>query len=152
MTAQLRAYRFPAGTRFEGGVVGALERMELEAGDLLDALFVLRDPDTGALDAIDLATGGAGGSIAAMLDFRLDATRRKRFTERTRRPHAGGVPAPLIDAVGAALGPGEAVLELLVTRWPGDLEQAVERSGGRLVAAEWVQASRLGDLRRALPS
>ena len=152
MTAQLRAYRFPAGTRFEGGVVGALERMELEAGGLLDALFVFRDPETGQLDAIDLATGGTGGTVAAMLDFRLDSARRKRFTQRTRLPHAGGVPAPLIDAVGAALAPGEAVLELLVTRWPGDLEEAVERSGGRLVAAEWVEASRLGDLRRALPS
>jgi hypothetical protein len=57
----------------------------------------------------------------------------------------------MIDAIGAALDPGEAVLELLVTRWPSELEREVERSGGRLVAAEWVQASVLGDLRRELP-
>jgi len=151
VTAQLRTYRFPAGTRFEGGVVGAMERMELDTGSLLDALFVLRDLETGELDAVDRATGLAGGSIAAMLDFRLDPNRRRNVTRRTRLPHSGAVPVHMIDAIGAALGPGEAVLELLVTRWPSELEQAVERSGGRLVAAEWVQASALGDLRRELP-
>ena len=151
VSAQLRTYRFPAGTRFEGGVVGAFERMELEAGGLLDALFVMRDADTGELDAVDRATGAAGGSVSAMLDFRLDPARRRKVTERTRRPHQGGVPVRMIDAIGAALDPGEAVLELLVTRWPSELEREVERSGGRLVAAEWVQASMLGDLRRELP-
>jgi len=132
-------------------VVGALERIDVQAGALLDALFVLRDPKTGELDAVDRATGTAGGSIAAMLDFRLDPRRRRRVTERTRLPHPGGVPVRMIDAIGAALPLGEAVLGLLVTRWPSELEEAVERCGGRLVAAEWVEATALAELRRELP-
>ena len=41
--AQLRVYRFDSGAAFEGGLLGAIERMQL-GGDakLLDALFVRR--------------------------------------------------------------------------------------------------------------
>ena len=40
----LRVYRFEPGAVFEGGLVGAVERMQLDqARELLDALFVSRD-------------------------------------------------------------------------------------------------------------
>ena len=45
--AHLRVYRFESGAVFEGGLLGAIERMQL-AGDteLLDALFVRAAPST----------------------------------------------------------------------------------------------------------
>ena len=99
MPPHLRVYRFDPGSVFEGGLVGAIERMKLGSDTkLLDALFVARDPESGGLAAVDLASGGAGGTFASMLDFRLDAGRRQAITERTLAEHRGGVPRPLIEA------------------------------------------------------
>ena len=82
-TAHLRVYRFPAGTTFDGGLIGAVERARLAgAGSVLDALFVGREPD-GSVVAVDLATGLRDGTFLALLDFRLDASRRRAITRRT---------------------------------------------------------------------
>src|SRR5436309_5927021 len=79
---QLLAYTFGSESRFEGQLVGALERIESGgAMRVLDALFVAREPESGELTAVSLA-GGAGGIIGQLLDFRLDAGRRTSATQR----------------------------------------------------------------------
>jgi hypothetical protein len=144
---QLRVYRFDPGTVFEGGLVGAFERMKLGLDTkLLDAVFVTHDPETGGLAAVDLASGVAGGTFASMLDFRLDAGRRQAITERTLAEHRGGVPRSLIEAVAATLEAGAAILAVLHTGGtPTVLDDSVGRSHGRLLAAEAVDAQVLAD-------
>jgi hypothetical protein len=107
--AHLRAYRFDPGAVFEGGLVGAVERMKL-GGDtkLLDALFVAHDPETGGLAAVDLASGGAGAAIVAVL-------------------HTGGVPTVLDEAVARSDG-------RLIADDPVDA-QALAQAGPQLLAA-----------------
>src|ERR1700754_4576724 len=95
LPVQLLVYRFGPETRFEGGLVGALERME--AGGALrvvEALFVASDPATGELVAIDLRGRGSGGGMTApLLDFRLDPEARRKATERSLGDDSPG-PAP----------------------------------------------------------
>ena len=142
--ARLRVYRFDPGTAFEGGLVGAIERMQL-TGDakLLDALFVTHDASSGALATVDLATGGTDGTFASMLDFRLDARRRQAITERTLAEHAGGVPRALIEAVAATLDADASILAVLHTGPPTALDDAVARGHGRLIADHPVEAGAL---------
>jgi hypothetical protein len=140
--AHLRVYRFDPGFRFEGGLAGAVERLEL-AGEttLLDALFVTRDPESGEVAAVDRAIAGAGGTFASMLDFRLDAGRRRAITERTLAEHRGGVPGPLIESVAATVEAGAAILAVLHTGGaPTVLDDAVARGRGRLIAEDPVDA------------
>ena len=145
MSPHLRVYRFDPGTVFEGGLVGAVERMQLGLDTkLLDALFVTDDSGSGGLAAVDLASGGAGGTFASMLDFRLDAARRQVITERTLAEHRGGVPRPLIEAIAATLETGAAILAVLHTGGvPTVLDEAVARSHGRLIANDPVDARAL---------
>lgn len=143
--ARLCVYRFEPGAVFEGGLVGAVERMQL-TGDakLLDALFVTHDASSGALAAVDLATAGTDGTFASMLDFRLDAHRRQAITDRTLAEHRGGVPRPLIDAIAATLDADAAMLAVLHTgSTPTALDDAVARCHGRLIADHSVDASAL---------
>jgi hypothetical protein len=146
--AHLRVYRFEPHAVFEGGLAGAIERMQL-GGDakLLDALFVTRDAHGGTPDAIDLATAGAGATLASLLDFRLDPGRRRAITERTLAKHPRGVPRPLIEAIAATLPAGAALFAVLDT---GDtaamLEDAVARCGGRVIADEPVDAQALAEV------
>ena len=146
-SAHLRVYRFDPGAVYEGGLVGAVERMKLGRDTkLLDALFVTHDPGSGGLAAVDLASGGAGGTFASMLDFRLDARRRRAITERTLAEHRGGVPRPLIEAVAATLEAGAAILAVLHTGGtPTVLDDSVARAHGRLLAADPVDARALAD-------
>jgi hypothetical protein len=143
--AHLRVYRLEPGALFEGGLVGAVERIGLGGGTkLLDALFVANDPASGGAAAIDLASGGAGGTLASMLDFRLDAARREAITERTLAEHRGGVPRSLIEAIAATLEPGAAIVAILHTGGaPAVLDDAVARARGRLIASEAVDARAL---------
>jgi hypothetical protein len=143
----LRVYRFDPGAVFEGGLVGAVERMQLgRETKLLDALFVTHNPASGGLAAVDLASGGAGGTFASMLDFRLDAGRREAITERTLAEHRGGVPRTLIEAIAATLDAGAAIFAVLHTGGaPTVLDDAVERSHGRLIADDPVDAQALPD-------
>ena len=145
--AQLRVYCFDPGAVFEGGLVGAIERMSLGRDTkLLDALFVMQDPASGGLAAVDLASGGAGGTLASMLDFRLDPGRREAITKRTLAEHRGGVPRPLIEAIAGALETGTAIFAVLHTGGtPAVLDDAVTRAHGRLIADEPVDAQALAD-------
>ena len=100
--AQLRVYRFEPGAVFEGGLVGAVERMQLADGtELLDGLFVGRGAASGDFDAVDLAVGGRGGTFASLLDFRLEPGRRRAITERTLAEHEGGMPRHEIEMLVA---------------------------------------------------
>jgi hypothetical protein len=142
---RLLAYRFPPTADLEGRIAGALERMLLTAGgDLYDALFVTRDDRTGEPLAIDLATARAGGTPTAMLDFRLDERRRRALTTTTLARGAGGA----VDELAAALEPGATVLVVLTGAGPAPaLQDAVARSGGRLVADEPAGAGRIAELK-----
>ena len=145
--AHLRVYRFDPGFVFEGGLVGAIERIQVGRDTkLLDALFVTNDPVSGGLAAVDLASGRADGTFSAMLDFRLDAGRRHAITERTLAEHRGGVPRPLIEAVAATLEAGAAIFAVLHTGGaPTVLDDAAARAHGRLIASDPVDAQALAD-------
>jgi hypothetical protein len=66
--ARLCVYRFDPRTVFEGGLVAAVERMQL-LGDtkLLDGLFVARDQASGALQVVDMGSAGAEHSFASRM-------------------------------------------------------------------------------------
>lgn len=123
---QLLAYRFGSESRFEGQLIGALER--IEAGGAIrvrDALFVGRD-QAGELTAVRLS-GGTGGVIAALLDFRLDPGHRRSATERA----LDGSGAELVRALADRLAAGEAVAAVIVEHaWAQALGEAVARAGG----------------------
>ena len=115
--------------------------------ELLDALFVAHDASSGALAAVDLASAGADGSFASMLDFRLDADRRRAITERTLANHGGGVPRPLVEEMAATLEAGAAIFAVLYTgSAPTALEDAVARCHGRLIADDPVNAGALAQI------
>jgi len=145
--AHVRLYRFDPGAVFEGGLVGAIERIQLgRETKLLDALFVTHDPVSGELAAVDLASGGAGGTFASMLDFRLDAGRRRAITERTLAEHCGGVPRALIEALAGTLEAGVAILAVLHSgAVPTVLDDAVARAQGRLIADDQTDVRALAD-------
>ena len=143
--AHLRVYRFGVDSVFDGGLEGAVERLEVEqVAGLLDALFVARDGATGELQAIDLATARADGTLSAVLDFRLDLGRRRAMTRRTRATDA--VPPAVLETIVTRLEPGDAVLVLLLggARAPA-LDDAVVRAGGHLVVDEVVSAVTLAE-------
>jgi hypothetical protein len=146
--AHLRVYRFEPGAVFEGGLLGAIERMELGAdAELLDALFVRRDAASDAFEAVDLAVGGVGGTFASLLDFRLEPRRRRAITERTLAEHRGGVPRQLIEAIAAAVEAGAAIFAVLYMGGTATvLEDAVARCGGRLIADEPVDVRALAQV------
>jgi hypothetical protein len=140
---QLLIYRFGLDSRFEGQLVGALERLE-SGGTMrvLDALFVAREPQSGELTAISV-TGGTGGVIGELLGFRLDASARRAATRKARRGHA----AEAVEALGEALPPGHAVAAVLVQHaWADALQDAVSRVGGVEAGSEFVDASRLSEV------
>ena len=143
--AYLRVYRFDPGAAFEGGLVGAIERIDLgRETKLLDALFVMQD--TGGLAALDLAGSGAGDMFASLVDFRLDQRRREALTERTLAERRGGVPRTLIEAIAGTLEAGAAIFAVVHTGGkPTVLDDAVERAHGRLIADASVDAQALAD-------
>ena len=152
--AHLRVYRFEPGAVFEGALVGAVERMKLGGeAKLLDALFVAHDASSGALAAVDLASGGADGTFASMLDFRLDTGRRRAITERTLAEHHGGIPRSLIEEIAATLEAGAAIFAVLHKgSAPTALEDAVARCHGRLIADHPVDAGALAQIGPQLPA
>jgi hypothetical protein len=145
--AHLRVYRFGAGAAMEGGVVGALERLEAARdARLLDAVFVARDSAGGELYAIDLATGRDDGTMASLLDFRLDLDKRRALTRRTLSA-TSGLPAIVAEVIASSLEPGGAVLVVLAAdRVPAELDDAVARSGGRIAAEEDVSAATVAEV------
>jgi hypothetical protein len=150
--AQLLLFAFGPDARFEGHLVGALERIE-SGGALrvLDALFVMSDRETGELVAIDLRGSAGGIVVAPLLDFRLDPASRRRATERALSPHASGLPAEVLRELGETLEPGAALVALLVGHaWAETLEDAVSRTGGTRLAGEFVEAATLAELAPAV--
>jgi hypothetical protein len=138
---QLVVYGFAPGARFEGQLVGALER--LESGGALrvvDVLFVAREAETDELRAIGLHGKGAGGMVASLLGFRLDATARRRSTERALADED-------VQALGRALAPGAAFAAVLVDHvWHRALSDAVARTGGTQLSGDFVEAGTLAEL------
>jgi hypothetical protein len=131
---ELLAYRFPPGTRFEGQLVGALERMEAGGAlRVLDVLAVRRDASTGELDAVEVRSTGAGGLVAPLLEFRLDPSGRRRATERAMSGDGGA----RVREVGSRLERGETMAMVRVEHvWAAALEDAVARLGGTRVPGE----------------
>lgn len=127
---QLLVYSFDADARFEGRLVGALERMESGGAlRIVETWFVGRD-HSGELAAVDLRSRGAGSLVAPLLDFRLDAAARRKATAKVD---------PEVLKRGEALAPGEAIAAVIVEHvWAHALEDAVAQSGGTLVSNEIV--------------
>jgi hypothetical protein len=140
---QLLLYGFGPDADFEGRLVGALERLESGGAlRILDVLFVRRDAQSGDIVAVDLHGDGAGGVVAPLLNFRLDAAELSRATERALRADAD-----IVRELGAALEPGAALAAVLVDHvWSGALEDAVARTGGTPLANDFVDATALGEL------
>src|SRR5438046_2628045 len=134
-TRQLLVYTFGPGAGFEGQLVGALERIESGGAiRVLDALFIARQPATADVTAVSLS-GGSGGIISQLLDFRLDPGRRTAATKRAFESPAGEI----ITALAARLGPGSAFAAVLVEHvWAGALSEAVARTGGAEATSQFV--------------
>jgi hypothetical protein len=128
---QLLVYAFDADARFEGRLVGALERMESGGAlRIVETWFVGRDADSGELAAVDLRSRGAGSLVAPLLDFRLDPAQRRKATAKAD---------PAVLERGAALAPGEAIAAVLVEHvWARALEDAVAHSGGTPLTNELI--------------
>lgn len=141
-TRQLLVFRFGPDSRFEGGLLGAAERIENGmALRVVDVLFVHRDAETGELEAISTR----GGDASAVLDFRLDDRVRRETSLRTLADH------PALHELGDTLEPGCAVAAFLVQhRWAEALDEAVERMGGTPRAVRFVDETSLRDLLPAL--
>jgi hypothetical protein len=149
LTRQLLVYRFDPGARFEGQLVGALERIESGgAVRVLDVLFVTREPESGELTAVSRSGSASGGMVGDLMDFRLDAGgARTAATERA----LAGPEAEIVRALAQTLEPGGAVAAVLVEHaWASTLAEAVARLGGTEAAAVFVEASRLSELDRPL--
>jgi hypothetical protein len=144
---QLLLYGFGPDADFEGRLVGALERLESGGAlRILDVLFVRRDAESGDIAAVDLHGEGAGGVVAPLLNFRLDEGERRRATERALRAGAG-----FVRELGAALEPGGALAAVLVDHvWSSALDDAVARTGGTLLANDFVEGTALGELEAEL--
>jgi hypothetical protein len=134
-------YGFGPEARFEGQLVGALERIE-SGGALrvVDALFVRRDAESGELSALDVQGRSATAAVGRLLEFRFDDAARRRSTERALHDDT-------VRAVADRLGPGRAVLAVLVEHaWADVLDDAVARTGGAAVRDELVDAEALADV------
>jgi hypothetical protein len=147
-STQLLLYRFDPGARFEGQLVGALERMEAGgAVRILDAFFVARDAESGEIAAINRKGDGAGGIVAPLLDFRLDPAARRRATRRALDDGTPGIPSESLRDLFESLPPGSAIAAVLVEHvWAKGLADAVERVGGIQVTSEDVDATTLAEL------
>ena len=150
--AHLLVYAFPPGATFEGGLVGALERLE-SGGTLriLGALFVQRDADSEEIAAIDLRGRGAGSAVAPLLGFRLDPAERRKATKRALADDSGGLPGATVRELAQTLAPGAAVAAVLVEHvWASALDDAAQRSGGAGMTNALVDARSLAEATTSL--
>jgi hypothetical protein len=140
---QLLAYRFGADSKFEGQLVGALERAESGgAVRVVDALFVAREPGDGELAAVALQ-GGTGGVIGRLLGFRMGGSDRAAATSAA----LAGPSAELIGRLAETLEPGAAFAAVLVEHmWAQAIGDAVARLGGTQASDEMVAAGSLAEL------
>jgi hypothetical protein len=141
---QLLLYGFDADARFEGRLVGALERLE-SGGTLriVEALFIAREAESGEIVAIDLRSRGAGSLVSPLLGFRLDARERQRATARALDVDGGDA----LRALAAALPAGLAIAAVLVEHaWERALEDAVAQSGGTPISGGFFEVGALSEL------
>lgn len=145
---QLLVYRFEGDAAYDGRVLGALQRMEAAGGlRVTDALFVVREPASGELVAIQPYRGG-GGMVASVLTARLDPAERRRRTERALSGELGD----LIRRVGGELEPAHAWVALLVEADAVDaLDEALAALGATALVRGQVEAHRLVEVARATP-
>ncbi len=149
LPVQLLLYSFGADARFEGRLVGALERMESGGAlRILQALFVRNNLESGALEAIDLRGRGAGSMVMPLIDFRLDPGKRDRATDRALDAEGLG---ETLRQLGAELAPGAAFAAVLVEHtWARALGDAVAQSSGTPLSSGFVDAASLGELSEEL--
>jgi hypothetical protein len=136
--AQLIVYAFGPDARFEGQLVGALERIESGGAlRILEVLLVRRDPDTGELTAFEHQGSGGAGFAAPLLSFRLDPGERARAT----RHALDGVAGQALREMGDGLEPGGTLAAVFLSHvWADTLSDAARRTGGTLVSDEFVDA------------
>jgi hypothetical protein len=141
---QLLAFRFGSESRFEGQLVGALERIE-SGGTVrvLDGLFVAREPESGELSAIALSDSLSSRMTSRLLGFRLDPKDRRAATQKALDGETGDA----VRSLAATLSPGSAIAAVLLEHtWAEALSDAVARVGGAEVASDFVDASRISEL------
>jgi hypothetical protein len=112
---QFIAVGFPADATYEGRVIAQIEKLEASGSlRVLDVLFVRKDPETGALETIDVQSE----ELQALAGTRtLGVSRRE------------------IEEVGDELAPGQAAGMILVEHvWAGELAEAIESTGGGILA------------------
>jgi hypothetical protein len=134
---QLLVYNFPAGSNYEGALVGAVERIESGgAMRVVAAMFVGRQAD-GEPVAVYLSTTSSAGLIGKLVSFRLEDQARARATAKVMESEAGDA----ARSVSETLEPGEAVAAMLVEHtWASTLADAIDRMGGSQVKSEFVAA------------
>jgi hypothetical protein len=144
---QLLVYAFEPGAQLEGRLVGALERLESGgAMRVLEALFIRREEQAGELTAIDVR-GRGSGLTAPLLSFRLDASARRRATEKALGGALGGVQPETLRELGEALEPGAAIGAVLIEHtWAGGLADAVGQMRGHELVSKMVDATALSEL------
>jgi hypothetical protein len=132
---QVLAYAFPAGSEFQGGLVGALERIESGgAMRIVGGIFVARQPE-GELVAVAMRTESSAGLTGRLLAFRLDDHARRKATEQVLDSEVGDAVRTLADT----LGRGEAVAAVAVEHtWALTLADTVDRMGGTELLSEHV--------------
>jgi len=132
---QLLAFRFGAGSQFEGQLVGALQRIESGGAlRILAVMFVARD-EGGELTAVSRESQSAAGMIGELISFRLGDARGEETQAALEGP-TGAV----VRRLGDALEPGAAVAGVLVEHsWAQVLGEAVARIGGEQLLSEPVR-------------
>ena len=152
-SAHLFVYGFGPDANMEGELVGALERIESDGGRVLDVLFLQSDAASGDVSVFAVHGGAIGKVVVPILDFRLDARRRRRMTDRTLREGTAGMSGDDVKAIAGRLEPGAAMAAALLQHASSQpLDEAVARLGGarlanRQVAATALTAELLEDLR-----
>jgi hypothetical protein len=141
-STQLLVFQFAPGFSFQGGMVGALERIETGMSlRVVDALCVIRSPESDELQIFRATGDGAGSMSMGALDFRLDPGSRGASSAEALEND------PELAAFSGSLQPGAALIAVLIQhRWAEDLADAVDRAGGAVAATRFVGASTLTEL------
>jgi hypothetical protein len=147
---QLIAVGFDSDAKYEGRIVGVLERLEIGGAlRVLDVMFVRKDPDTGELRALDARGAQAGGIVAELLGARLDAAPGRPAAKLPASGTTRGLSREDAEAIGAELEPGAAAGMVLVEHvWVRDLERALADTGGRTLAAGFLDDAARAELSR----
>jgi uncharacterized membrane protein len=126
---QMLAVEFGPDAKFEGRMIDELAKLEAESTvRLLDLLFVLKDPETGDLVAIDHQGEDLGAIAGALLGLQSNAIERGPSDQSS---HAFGLTTTEIQTFGESLEPGRSAAFLLIEHvWARDLKRAIRDAGG----------------------